>query len=170
MVEVLEVELLPTGDRYIELRSSAAMTHGAHLPRRRSNPLLLDWAPLSPLAFLVIAEALTRLIQNDPHIKGIEINGEHIKISQFADDTSLFSESYEEFLIALEWVEVYEKATGSKVNTHKYVGIQWGTHKGRPPPLAFRQFNWLQPGQHTKILGILFWSTGENDSFGRAST
>eukprot|EP00962_Isochrysis_galbana_P057645 scaffold30090_cov112-Isochrysis_galbana.AAC.1 len=60
---------------------------------------------LQPLAFLVIAEALTRLIQDDPHIKGIEINGEHIKISQFADDTTLFSESYEEFLIALEWVE-----------------------------------------------------------------
>eukprot|EP00962_Isochrysis_galbana_P033054 scaffold10995_cov112-Isochrysis_galbana.AAC.1 len=104
----------------------------------RSNPFSIkcgvpQGCPLSPLAFLVIAEALTRLIQNDPHINGIEINGDHIKISQFADDTSLFAESYEEFLIALEWVEVYEKATGSKVNTHKYVGIQWGTQKGRSP-------------------------------------
>eukprot|EP00962_Isochrysis_galbana_P008703 scaffold2423_cov113-Isochrysis_galbana.AAC.13 len=44
-----------------------------------------DVPAISPLAFLVIAEALTRLIQNDPNIKGIEINGEHIKISQFAD-------------------------------------------------------------------------------------
>eukprot|EP00962_Isochrysis_galbana_P003606 scaffold1024_cov140-Isochrysis_galbana.AAC.5 len=90
-----------------------------------------------PLAFLVITEALTRLIQNDPHINGIEIiNGEHIKISQFADDTSLFAETYEEFLIALEWVEVYEKATGSKVNTHKYyVGIyNGGPKKAVPPP------------------------------------
>jgi hypothetical protein len=52
---------------------------------------------MSPLAFLVIAEALTRLIQNDDSIKGIEINGANIKISQFADDTLLFAESYEDF-------------------------------------------------------------------------
>jgi len=63
----------------------------------------------------VIAEALTRLIQDDPHIKGIEINGEHIKISQFADDTSLFSESYEEFLIA---------ALGG--GTGEALGVGWG--------------------------------------------
>jgi hypothetical protein len=69
---------------------------------------------MSPLAFLIIAEALTRLIQNDPSIKGIEISGINIKISQFADDTQLFAETYEKFLIALEWVEIYEQATGRK--------------------------------------------------------
>jgi hypothetical protein len=52
---------------------------------------------MSPLAFLIIAEALTRLIQNDSSIKGIEINGINIQISQFADDTQLFAETYEDF-------------------------------------------------------------------------
>ena len=37
--------------------------------------------PLSPLLFLIITEALTRLIVNDPHINGIAINGVHHKIS-----------------------------------------------------------------------------------------
>jgi hypothetical protein len=37
----------------------------------------------------MVAEALTRLIQSDESIHGIEINGEHIKIIQFADDTQL---------------------------------------------------------------------------------
>jgi hypothetical protein len=49
------------------------------------------------LAFQIIAEALTRLIQNDNSIKGIEIYGANIKISQFAHDTQLFAESYEDF-------------------------------------------------------------------------
>jgi hypothetical protein len=108
----------------------------------RSNPFCIkcgvpQGCPMSPLAFLIIAEALTRLIQNDPAIKGIEINGINVKISQFADDTQLFAETYEEFLIALGWVEIYEQATCSKVNAHKYVGIQWRTQTGKPPhPLS----------------------------------
>jgi hypothetical protein len=57
---------------------------------------------MSPLAFLIMAEAPTSLIQKDPSIKGIEINGINIKSSQFADDTQLFAEL---FLIALEWVK-----------------------------------------------------------------
>jgi hypothetical protein len=139
----------------------------------RSNPFSIkcgvpQGCPLSPLAFLVIAEALTRLIQNDDGINGIEINGVHIKISQFADDTQLFAETYEDFSKALEWVAIYERATGSKVNAHKYVGIQWGTQKCNPPPAAFTQFNWLKPGEYTKILGVPFWSTGETDAFWEA--
>jgi hypothetical protein len=98
----------------------------------RSNPFTIkcgvpQGCPMSPLAFLVRAEALTRLTQNDDSIKGIEIHGANIKISQFADDTQLFAESYEGFNKALKWVEIYEQATGSKVNARKYVGIQWET-------------------------------------------
>jgi hypothetical protein len=62
-------------------------------------------------------------------------------------------------------VEIYDQAIGSKVNAHKYVGIQWGTQKVKTPPPAFRQFNWLKPGEYTKILEVPFWSCGENDSF-----
>jgi hypothetical protein len=137
---------------------------------RRSNPFSIkcgvpQGCPFSPLAFLVVAEALTRLIQNDESIQGIEINGEHIKISQFADDTQLFAEKYEDFIKAPVWVSIYEGATGSKDNAHKYVGLQWGSQKGKPIPAEFTHYNWLAPGQYTKILGVPFWSTGENNTF-----
>jgi hypothetical protein len=95
---------------------------------------------------LVVAEALTRLIQTDESIHGIEINGEHIKIRQFADDTQLFAEKYEGFTKALVWASIYERATGSKVNAHKYVGLQWGTQKAKPIPADFTHYNWLAPG------------------------
>jgi hypothetical protein len=70
--------------------------------------------PLSPLAFLVVAEALTRLIQRDATIKGIEINRANIKISQFADDTQIFAETYKEITKALRWVAIYERASYRK--------------------------------------------------------
>jgi hypothetical protein len=92
------------------------------LPRRRikanggrSNPFSIhcgvpQGCPLSPLAFLVVAEALTRLIQRDATIKGIEINRANIKISQFADDTQIFAETYEDITKALRWVAIYERS------------------------------------------------------------
>jgi hypothetical protein len=51
----------------------------------------------SPLAFLIliIAELLTRLIEDCPDIEGIEINGAVIKISQFEDDTQIIVRTYE---------------------------------------------------------------------------
>ena len=45
--------------------------------------------PLSPLLFLVITEALTRLIKNDTQIEGIRIGDTRHVISQYADDSTL---------------------------------------------------------------------------------
>ena len=45
--------------------------------------------PISPYLFLLCAEILGILIRNDKEIKGITIDGEEYKISQYADDTSL---------------------------------------------------------------------------------
>jgi hypothetical protein len=58
----------------------------------RSKPFTIkcgvpQGCPMSALAFLVIAEALTRLIQNDASINRFEINGANIEIRQSADDT-----------------------------------------------------------------------------------
>ena len=47
--------------------------------------------PLSSVLFLCITEALTRLVQHDPNILGVETNGVRHKISQFADDTTLIA-------------------------------------------------------------------------------
>jgi hypothetical protein len=91
-----------------------------------------------------------------------------MKISQFADDTQMFAETYEDIIKALRWVAIYERASGSKVNAHKYVGIKWGTAKNKPTPLEFNRYNWIAPGQYTKILGVPFWSSGENSTFWEA--
>ena len=46
--------------------------------------------PISPYLFLLCREILAHIIRKDPDIKGYSIKGIEIKVSQFADDTSLF--------------------------------------------------------------------------------
>ena len=45
--------------------------------------------PLSPLLFLVVAQALKYAIHSEPRLKGIKIGSKSYKMSQFADDTVL---------------------------------------------------------------------------------
>ena len=69
---------------------------------------------LAPLAFLLTAEALTRVINEDDDIEGIIVNGAELKISQFADDTQLLAADYNSLTRSLSWVERY-KIRGSLV-------------------------------------------------------
>ena len=46
--------------------------------------------PLSVYIFILVAELLAIRLRNNKEIKGIKLDGHEIKISQLADDTSLF--------------------------------------------------------------------------------
>jgi hypothetical protein len=85
------LEALNFGTHFITL---AAMLSNPHSPPRRrvrvngtlSKQFTIhcgvpQGCPFSPLAFLIIAEGLTRLIEDCPDIERIEINGAVIKIS-----------------------------------------------------------------------------------------
>ena len=47
--------------------------------------------PLSPYLFILSAELLANKIRQDSTVKGLKIFGNEIKLSQFADDTTLFN-------------------------------------------------------------------------------
>ena len=69
------------------------------------------------------------LIDNEPKIKGIQIDGTEIKISQFADDTTLIlNGSKESLLAALNILETFGSISGLRINTDKtkLVWIQIG--------------------------------------------
>ena len=88
---------------------------------KRSPPFHLNsgipqGCPLSPLTFIFVSEALTRLIQTSPHYKGIDIAGRQFRLSQFADDTLLFLRSYSGLRAAWRLINQYSKATGMQVN------------------------------------------------------
>ena len=54
--------------------------------------------PLSPYIFIICSEFLSNKVRNNISIKGIHINQSEHKISQYADDTSVFLDGSEKSL------------------------------------------------------------------------
>ena len=90
--------------------------NGKRSPPFHLNSGIPQGCPLSPLTFIFVSEALTRLIQTSPHYKGIDIAGRQFRLSQFADDTLLFLRSYSGLRAAWRLINQYSKATGMQVN------------------------------------------------------
>ena len=64
--------------------------------------------PISPYLFIIAAQILTILIIHNPQIRGIFINGVEFKITQYADDTTLFLDgSQDSLLAALNTLETF---------------------------------------------------------------
>ena len=60
--------------------------------------------PLSPYLFILSAEVLSNKIRQEPNVRGIKVFGKEIKLSQFADDTTLFNADIESLERALKIV------------------------------------------------------------------
>ena len=56
--------------------------------------------PIAPYLFLICAQILFLLIDSNPEIKGIKINNNIHKITQFADDTTLILDGNRTSLLA----------------------------------------------------------------------
>ncbi|XP_064597859.1 uncharacterized protein LOC135464363 [Liolophura sinensis] len=107
------------------------------------DPVLLEpgvrqGCPLSPLLYVLAAEVLGVVVRSSD-MKGVRVPDveEPIKISQYADDASLFVGD-EDFNIAETILNKYQKASGCKVNRSKSKGLFLGAWKGRADtPLVF---------------------------------
>ena len=76
--------------------------------------------PLSPYLFILCVEVLAEKIRKTKSIKGIMISQNEAKISQYADDTTLFLDgSKESLLSALQVLENFRKMSGLKLNNKK---------------------------------------------------
>lgn len=91
--------------------------------------------PLSPLLYIICAEVLTANVRKCPRIRGIRLpnaqSQQEIKISQYADDTTLCLTSEQSFKAVLDIYALYEKASGSKLNEGKSIGLWLGNWAGR---------------------------------------
>ena len=54
--------------------------------------------PIAPYLFIICAQVLCEMILTNKNIKGIKIGSDEFKISQFADDTTLFMDGSESSL------------------------------------------------------------------------
>ena len=80
--------------------------------------------PLSPYLFILCAEILAETIRKNENIKGITINEQEIKISQYADDTTLILDgSTVSFTTSLQILDLFKEISGLRLNNKKTVAF-----------------------------------------------
>ena len=113
--------------------------------------------PISPYLFLLCAEILGNLIRNNKNIKGIIIEGVEYKISQYADDTSLFLDGSPATMDGiLQELDFFANISGLKINFSKTKMIWIGSKKFSKE--VFHHSRWKLDWQSTKfeLLGVNF--------------
>ena len=86
--------------------------------------------PLSPLLYCIVSKVMAEAIRNEPKIKGIKLpDNTEVKITQYADDTTLFVSDTESISTCLSVLRVYEAASGAKININKTKGLWLGASK-----------------------------------------
>ena len=87
--------------------------------------------PLSPLLFLIVAEALKISMDLEPGVKGITINDVIYKLTQFADDTTIFMGNIREEKAVTRALQSWCAATGMRENVKKREGLAMGKYKNQ---------------------------------------
>ena len=110
--------------------------------------------PLSPYLFILCAEILAETIRKNENIKGITINEQEIKISQYADDTTLILDgSTVSFTTSLQILDLFSEISGLRLNNKKTVALWIGANTGKETNLApEKDFKWVK--DKVKALGV----------------
>ena len=94
---------------------------------------LRQGCPLSMPLYIITAEILAIHIRTNPQIQGLHhpASTEQVKLSQFADDTTLLLVNDSSIVEAFKTLSKYEQASGAKVNIDKCKGLWAGTLRNR---------------------------------------
>ena len=108
--------------------------------------------PLSGILFVLGIELLSRYIKNDPTVKGIQVNKHELKISQYADDTTVFVRDFDSVTSLLRVLHAFKEHSGLEINTTKTEAMWLGEWKDRTDePFGFK---W--PKEPINALGVFF--------------
>ena len=108
--------------------SSCVINNGAFSKFFPVNRGVRQGCPLSPYIFIIAVETLALQIRNNKLIKGIEVNGIHHIISQYADDTSLVAADPVSIKEILNVFEDFRSVSGLKLNKDKTVVMPMTEH------------------------------------------
>ena len=111
--------------------------------------------PLSPYLFILSAEILAKAIRKCVDIRGLLVKDTEIKLSQYADDTTLILDGSEKSLSeALKILQSFEKVSGLSLNSKKTQALWIGSCAGKREKLRPKKdFNW----QNTKVKALGVW-------------
>ena len=86
--------------------------------------------PISALLYILSAEIMAVNIRNNKNIRGIKVrNAKEIKLTQMADDTTIFLESENCIPVLLNEIQRFTEVSGLKLNKSKTKGILLGRHR-----------------------------------------
>ena len=110
--------------------------------------------PLSPYIFILCAEVLANKIRENKDIKGITVRGNEIKISQYADDTTMILDgSKKSFTSPLLDLELFGEISGLQLNSKKTEILWIGACAGRQDKLwPEKDLKWVT--DKLKALGV----------------
>ena len=110
--------------------------------------------PISPYIFILCAEVLANKIRENKDIKGITGRGIEIKISQYADDTTMILDgSKKSFTSALLDLELFGEISGLRLNSKKTEILRIGACNGRQDKLCpEKDLKWVT--DKLKALGV----------------
>ena len=76
--------------------------------------------PLSPYLFILSVEVLANAIRQKKEIRGITVKDKEIKLSQYADDTTLILDGSEESLLeSLKIIDYFGNISGLRLNSKR---------------------------------------------------
>ena len=107
--------------------------------------------PLSPYLFIVAVELLGSLIRQNKYIIGLKVHDMEIKISQYADDTTIFLEPNElNIKRCMKVLDVFRDMSGLKINIEKCNIIRLGDFK----QILCRDIPFTWPSDNFMYLGV----------------
>ena len=107
--------------------------------------------PLIPSLFILAVELLALKIRQDPSCKGTDLpNQREVKISQFADDTTIITNNSESLKPYLQTVEVFGTLSGLKLNRKKTKAMWLGSMKDKN--IKILEFKTTK--EPVKVLGV----------------
>ena len=163
-IDFIKLAYAPTSPGQPDYRPSRRMYVNGFLgPAFRLGSGVAQGCPISPLLFLIIAEPLTRLINNNPNIVGITTRNIHEgkpghthKISQFADDSTLIL-LLADIPHALHDIIIWCDATSMRENATKRELLLLGSLRGHPERLPHELTQGAAPardGNWIRALGV----------------
>ncbi len=111
--------------------------------------------PVSALLFILCMEVLACRIKQNDRISGLcldSIRDHNIKITQYADDATLFLRNAADMQEAIETLEIFGKISGTELNLAKCEGLWIGCNKNRQNNCNMHQMKW--PVTPVRYLGI----------------
>jgi len=107
---------------------------------------------LSGLLFVIGIELLAKAIKNDNAIRGIKGGEKEVKVSLYANDTTVFVRDLDSVAHLLILLEKFKSVSGLEINTTKTEGMWLGCWKNN----IQTPFGFCWPQEPIKALGIFF--------------